>query len=91
MALYYLLCSFLKYLYDWHFIALCFSHVGNIILQLEARTVVIDILKDQVYSHERCGRHRFSLYNYTEFGAVFKVQPLGAVHADFTWRTKDGK
>lgn len=50
----YLLCSFYiwDYLYDWHFISLCFPHVGHIILQLKARKVVIYILQDQVNSHE---------------------------------------
>lgn len=55
--------SIVQYLYDWHVISLCFSHVGHIILQLEAWKVVIDILQDQVDGHERCGGHSFSLHN----------------------------
>lgn len=81
--------SIVQYLYDWHVISLCFSHVGHIILQLEAWKVVIDILQDQVDGHERSGGHSFSLHNKTQSGSVFKVQPLGALHLDFTWKTGD--
>lgn len=90
MTLYYLLCGFSiwRYLDDWCFISLCFSHVGNIILQLEARKVVIDILQDQVESHERRGGHSFRLHNKTQSGGVFKVKSPGTLHPDFTWKMR---
>lgn len=81
--------SNVQYLYDWHVISLCFSHVGHIILQLEAWKVVIDILQDQVDGHERGGGHSFSLNDKTQSGGVFKVQALGALHLDFAWKTGD--
>uniref|UniRef100_A0A8C5GUU7 Uncharacterized protein n=1 Tax=Gouania willdenowi TaxID=441366 RepID=A0A8C5GUU7_GOUWI len=59
--------------------------VRYIILQVEAWEVVIDILEDQVNSHERCGADSFSLYNKPKSRAVFKVKSLGALHPDFTF------
>lgn len=80
---------YFRHLYDWHFISLCLFHVGDIVLQLKARKVVIDILKNQIDSHERHGGHSFSFHNKTESGSVFEVKSLGALHPDFTCKTDD--
>lgn len=46
----------LLHLDDGVIIALCLSDIRHIVLELEAWQVVIDVLQDQVDSHEGAGR-----------------------------------
>lgn len=74
----------LRYLYNCHVVTLSFSHVGHVVLQLEAWKIVVDVLQDQVDCHESCRGQSFRLYDETEPGRVFKVQPVGALDLNVT-------
>lgn len=59
-------------------------HVCYVVLQLKARQVVIDILKNQVDSHEGAGSCSFSLHHKTESWCVLKIQAIRALYPNLT-------
>lgn len=44
-------------------ITLCLAHVGHVVLQLEAREVVIDVLQNEVEGHEGAGGCSLSFHH----------------------------
>lgn len=52
-----------KNLNNWRIISLCLMHVRYVVLKLKAGQIVIDVLKNQVDSHEGAGSCSFSLHH----------------------------
>lgn len=74
----------LLHLDDGEIVTLGLSDVGHIVLELEARQVVIDVLQDQVDSHVGAGGRRLSFHHQAESRGLLKVQAFGFLNPDLT-------